>query len=93
MDGMDGLPGVSDFVIRAGTVTFQPNTDVFFTVACLPGEVATGGGFANPGIAIRASGPNFNPSTGDLPASWTVAGFNGTGVPIDVNGYVICASV
>lgn len=92
--GVDGQPELSDFVIRTGTVTFAVNFTSFFQVHCLPGEVATGGGYSGPIEAVlshpNTTPPSNPPSTGDLPTSWTVLGYNGQGVPVDVTGYVVC---
>jgi hypothetical protein len=92
--GANGAPGATKVVVRQGTVvSVATNTDGTATVACAPGERATGGGnsISGSGWAVMESFPTGGSATAP-PTGWRVDAHNGAAAAQNLVAIVVCAS-
>jgi hypothetical protein len=91
--GAPGAPGATNVVTRTSSVSAPVGVNDF-SVACLPGEKAVGGGGTGPASdpEVTLAGTFASPAVaGSTPTGWT-ARYNVTGIAHMVTTFVVCAS-
>ena len=91
--GAAGAPGATNVVTRTSSASAPVGVNDF-SVSCLPGERAVGGGGTGPSSdpEVTLAGTFATPETaGTTPTGWT-ARYNVTGIAHTVTTFVVCAS-
>jgi hypothetical protein len=71
--------------------TLPPGGSAGFVVSCLPGDVATGGGYATfVLVTYSEASPRLTPNPGHAPSGWSVTANNNIGGTQDVEVEAIC---
>jgi hypothetical protein len=62
-----------------------------FVTSCLPGDVATGGGYAGfVPVTFSEANPRLTPNPGHMPTGWAVSFNNNQGTPQSVEVEAVC---